>query len=112
MFRLVQPAAKQLPIQDNTNQTAMSRVKFEPMTLVFEQAKTIYALRILLLYRVRQANFLFHMAFHIQKRKLACHTLYFALSHQDLRKPAIRIAKLFLYLTKHYAMMVYGGADV
>jgi sulfite exporter TauE/SafE len=27
-------------------------------------------------YRVRQANFLFHMAFHIQKRKLACHTLY------------------------------------
>jgi hypothetical protein len=28
------------------------------------------------LYRVRQANFLFHMAFHIQKRKLACRTLY------------------------------------
>jgi hypothetical protein len=27
-----------------------------------------------LLYRVRQANFLFHMAFHIQKRKLACRT--------------------------------------
>jgi hypothetical protein len=25
---------------------------------------------------MRQANFLFHMAFHIQKRKLACHTLY------------------------------------
>jgi hypothetical protein len=29
-----------------------------------------------LLYRVRQANFLFHMAFHIQKRMLACRTLY------------------------------------
>jgi hypothetical protein len=28
------------------------------------------------LYRVRQANFRFHMAFHIQKRKLACRTLY------------------------------------
>jgi hypothetical protein len=28
-------------------------------------------------YRVRQANFLFHMAFHIQKRKLACRILYF-----------------------------------
>jgi hypothetical protein len=27
-------------------------------------------------YRVRQANFLFHMAFHIQTRRLACHTLY------------------------------------
>jgi hypothetical protein len=27
-------------------------------------------------YRVRQANFLFHMAFHIQKRNLACRTLY------------------------------------
>jgi hypothetical protein len=26
-------------------------------------------------YRVRQANFLFHMAFHIQKRKLACRTI-------------------------------------
>jgi hypothetical protein len=25
---------------------------------------------------MRQANFLFHMAFHIQKRKLACRTLY------------------------------------
>jgi hypothetical protein len=25
---------------------------------------------------VRQANFLFHMAFHIQKRKLACRILY------------------------------------
>jgi hypothetical protein len=25
---------------------------------------------------VRQANFLFHMAFHIQKRKLSCRTLY------------------------------------
>jgi hypothetical protein len=24
---------------------------------------------------MRQANFLFHMAFHIQKRKLACRTL-------------------------------------
>jgi hypothetical protein len=28
-------------------------------------------------YRVQQANFLFHMAFHIQKRKLACRTLYY-----------------------------------
>jgi hypothetical protein len=28
------------------------------------------------IYRVRQDNFLFHMAFHIQKRKLACRTLY------------------------------------
>jgi hypothetical protein len=27
-------------------------------------------------YRVRQANFLFHMAFHVQKRKLSCRTLY------------------------------------
>jgi hypothetical protein len=29
------------------------------------------------LYRVQQANFLFHMAFHIQKRRLACRTLYY-----------------------------------
>jgi hypothetical protein len=29
------------------------------------------------MYRVRQANFLFHMAFHIKKRKLACRTLYY-----------------------------------
>jgi hypothetical protein len=29
-----------------------------------------------MIYRVRQANFLFHMAFHIQKRKLACRSLY------------------------------------
>jgi hypothetical protein len=28
------------------------------------------------IYWVRQANFLFYMAFHIQKRKLACRTLY------------------------------------
>jgi hypothetical protein len=28
------------------------------------------------LYRMRQANFLFRMAFHIQKRKLAYRTLY------------------------------------
>jgi hypothetical protein len=28
------------------------------------------------LYRVRQDNFLFYMAFHIQKRKLVCHNLY------------------------------------
>jgi hypothetical protein len=28
------------------------------------------------MYRVQQANFLFHMAFHIQKRKLACCILY------------------------------------
>jgi hypothetical protein len=26
--------------------------------------------------QVQQANFLFHIAFHIQKRKLACRTLY------------------------------------
>jgi hypothetical protein len=29
-----------------------------------------------ILYRVRQSNFLFHMAFHIQKRKLAYRTLH------------------------------------
>jgi hypothetical protein len=28
------------------------------------------------LYRVWQVNFLFHTAFHIQKRKLSCRTLY------------------------------------
>jgi hypothetical protein len=27
-------------------------------------------------YRMWQDNFLFHMALHIQKRKLTCHTLY------------------------------------
>jgi hypothetical protein len=29
------------------------------------------------LYRVRKANFLFYMEFYIQKRKLACRTLYY-----------------------------------
>jgi hypothetical protein len=28
------------------------------------------------MYRVRQANFLCYMAFHVQKRKLACRTMY------------------------------------
>jgi hypothetical protein len=28
------------------------------------------------IYRVRPADFLFLMAFHIQKRKLSCYTLY------------------------------------
>jgi hypothetical protein len=32
-------------------------------------------------YRVRQAKFLFHMAFHNQKRKLACRNLYKVSSH-------------------------------
>jgi hypothetical protein len=35
-------------------------------------------------YRVRQANFLFHMALHIQKRKLACHTLYYSREFQSV----------------------------
>jgi hypothetical protein len=32
------------------------------------------------MYRVRQANFLFHMALAMQKRKLACRTLYIKVS--------------------------------
>jgi hypothetical protein len=39
---------------------------------------------------LRQANFLFHMAFYIQKRKLACRTLYFRTSWK-LRRMIILI---------------------
>jgi hypothetical protein len=58
--------------------------EFQMETLLFEACEVLLMLQFLqcvlhfILYttRVRQANFLFHMAFHIQKRKLACRTLY------------------------------------
>jgi hypothetical protein len=56
---------------------------------------------IIALYRVRPANFLFHMAFHIQKRKLTCHTLYYALLDTSTTFSSSTNFWRFLYFTNH-----------
>jgi hypothetical protein len=56
----------------------MSVSKFESVTCTAGKGykRKQRTLKIRWVIQVRQANFLFHMAFHIQKRKLTCHTLY------------------------------------
>jgi hypothetical protein len=64
---------------------------------------------VLVSYRVRQANFLFHMAFHIQKRKLACRTciwLIFRFLNRYLSSKYLFTQKNICYTTCKYAKLL------
>jgi hypothetical protein len=62
------------------------------------------------IYRVRQANFLFHMAFHIQKRKLACRNLSLCATAIVESRPVV--FNLEYAYPRRYAKTSYGVCKI